>query len=92
MKISELIEQLQQAPQDSEVCIFDWRKNLHHADGDYQGNGIVSDFKVDIVSEDVNIPFVALSFKNDDYKEDGSANKGSCIYRSIEHDCLNPSH
>ena len=84
MKVSKLITELQKFPTDTEVCITDWRKNIHHADDESQGHGIEPDFKVEFEKEDVNIPFIALSFENDDYKDDGTADEGSSIYSSIE--------
>lgn len=84
MKVSELITELQKFPTDTEVCITDWRKNIHHADDEPQGHGIEPKFKVEFVNEDVSIPFVALSFENDDYKDDGTPDEGSSIYSSIE--------
>lgn len=71
MKVKDLLTELQKYPSDMEVCITDWKKNLHHADDEPQGNGIEPNFNIELVEEDVNIPFVALSFENDDYKENG---------------------
>ena len=71
MKIQDLISELQKFPTDTEVCIADWRKNMHHADIDPQGEGIVSKFKIEFISEDVNIPFVGLLYDNNDYTDDG---------------------
>lgn len=86
MKNSELIKKLQQLPLDMEVCITDWRKNIHHADDEPQGHGIEPDFNIELVEESVNTPFIALSFKNDDYNADGTPDSGSSIYSSIEQD------
>jgi hypothetical protein len=84
MKVQDLIAELQKFPTDTEVCVADWRKNIHHADDEPQGHGIEPKFKVEFVNEDVNIPFVALSFENDDYKDDGTPDEGSSIYPSIQ--------
>ena len=84
MKVQDLIAELQKFPTDTEVCVVDWRKNIHHADDEPQGHGIEPKFKVEFVNEDVNIPFVALSFENDDYKDDGTPDEGSSIYPSIQ--------
>lgn len=84
MKALQLIAELQKFPSNTEVCITDWRKNIHHATDDPQGLGIEPNFKVEFVNEDVNIPFIALSFENDDYKDDGTPDEGSSIYSSIE--------
>ena len=79
MKAWQLIQQLQKMPQNKEVCITDWRKNLHNADDEPNGIGIESQFKVEYIKEDVNKPFIALSFENDDYEKDGSPNYGASI-------------
>lgn len=85
MKVKDLIAELQKFPDETEVCIMDWRKNVHHADCEPQGHGIEPRFKVVFENEDVNIPFVALAFENEDYKEDGTPADDSSIYTSIEH-------
>lgn len=72
MKVQELIKILTVYQPDTEVCITDWRKNIHHADTEPQGNGIEPEFFVDYIVEDVNKPFIALSFINDDYDESGN--------------------
>jgi hypothetical protein len=79
MKNSELIILLNNLPQDAEVCIFDWRKSLFNSDGEGNGIGIEPFFKVELINESVNIPFIALAFENDDYNEDGTVNDGSLI-------------
>lgn len=71
MKVKDLLTELLKYPNNMEVCIADWRKNLHHADDEPQGNGIEPNFKIELIKEDINLQFVALSFENDDYKEDG---------------------
>ena len=79
MKVEQLIKELQQLPKGTEVCIFDWRKNVHHADNEPQGMGIEKDFSVEYQTEDVNLPFAGLMFENDDYESDGTPNYGSSI-------------
>lgn len=82
MKKSELIEKLNAiSEEDFEVALFDERRNLHNADSGPSGVGVHADFKVELydnVDEDdaVNTPqFIALSFTNDDYNEDGNLNE-----------------
>lgn len=84
MKVLELITELQKFPTNTEVCITDWRKNIHHTNDEPQGYGIEPKFKIKFVNEDVSIPFIALLFENNDYKDDGTPNQGSSIYSSIE--------
>lgn len=79
MKVEELIKQLQELPKGTEVCIMDWRKNLHHADDEPQGMGIEKDFAIEYHTEDVNIPFAGLVFENNDYETDGTPNYGASI-------------
>jgi len=88
MKVSELITELQKFTPDTEVCITDWRKNIHHADDEPQGNGIEPHFKIELVNENVNIPFIALSFENNDYKYDGTPDEDPPIYYSITFNLL----
>lgn len=88
MKASDLIAELQKYPNFAEVCIMDWRKNIHHADDELNNQGIEPKFKVEFINEDVNIPFVALLFENNDYKEDGRPDEGSSIYSVIEYELL----
>lgn len=70
MNKHDLIKQLLSSPGE-EVCIFDIRKNIHHADDIPQSNGIERDFKVEY-EEDGIPPFISLTFQNDDYNEDGT--------------------
>lgn len=79
MKNSELIKALSELPQEMEVCLFDLRKNLHHADEDGSAKGIEDNIDVFIMKEAKPKPFIALGFINDDYHEDGSPNMGSSI-------------
>lgn len=81
MKVKDLIKKLELMPQNLEVCIMDWRKNLHHADDDFNGKGIEPHFEVMHLTkkDDVNKPFVALLFMNDDYNSDGTPDFDSSI-------------
>lgn len=85
MKIQELISKLNGYPPDMEVCVMDWRKNIFHSSEEPQGYGIEPHFTVDHINEDVNVPFIALSFNNDDYTSDGMPDEGSAIYSNIIH-------
>lgn len=83
MKVSELIKKLQEFPQDMDVKIFDWRKNLSEDYGDGSSAGIydievsVEDLSEDEIKylEEVHgrkfKPFVQLSFESDDYSDEG---------------------
>lgn len=79
MKVEKLIRELKKMPPQTEVCIFDYRKNLHHASDEPQSHGIESNFEINHETENVSIPFCALTFKNDDYQKDGSPHEGSSI-------------
>lgn len=72
---SELIKKLNEIEGDFEVCIFDWRKNLYHADTEPQSNGIHSKFTVELEKEDVSEQFISLGFENNDYNKDGTLNQ-----------------
>lgn len=83
MKVSELIECLQAMPQDMDVHIFDWRKNLHTGGGESSPAGIEKVEHVEVVPSDEDIKleieihgdaddltqFVAIHYENDDYDE-----------------------
>lgn len=70
-----LIEELQKLPDGVEVCICDWRKQLHHDVGCGSGAGIEARFEVQMLGvEDItegSKPFAVLSFDNDDYDNSG---------------------
>lgn len=89
MKAKDLIKELEKFPEDMEVCIADWRKNAFNANDEPQGHGIDDDFTVELIDENVNTPFIALSFVNDDYSEDGEPNEGSLIYDVISRQVKN---
>lgn len=88
MKVEQVIAELQKFKKGTDVCIFDYRKNCHHSDADDEGSGIgiQSDFNIDFVSENVNKPFIAISYENCDYDKDGGYNAGSSICASIQKD------
>ena len=71
MKNKELIKRLSEYHEDMEVCIFDWKMNLHRCDDEPISIGIQSEFKVEYQKESVNIPFISISYENDDYLDDG---------------------
>jgi hypothetical protein len=82
MKVEELRMHLSDVPNGTEVCIFDYRKNLHNASDEPQSDGVHNKFSVEFIKEGVP-PFIALAFKNDDYLPDGMPDGGSSIYQSI---------
>ena len=77
MKKEKLIEELQKLPDGVEVCIMDWRKELHNDPGDGSGcsAGIYPKFDVGMAGEDFKAEdsedFAILTFENDDYDNDG---------------------
>ena len=83
MKVSDLIKKLQEFPQNLEVKIFDWRKNLNEDWGDGSSAGIYDiEVSMEKYSEDEKeyykeqhgkdfIPFVQLTFESDDYSDEG---------------------
>lgn len=76
MKVEKLIEQLKNLPENTDVCLVDYRKNLHHANGDEEdpsnGIGIQEKFRVEHFTENVNTPFIGILYKNDDYDDVGN--------------------
>jgi hypothetical protein len=89
MKVTDLIKKLQQLPQDAEVCIFDWRKNIYNSSEDQTGEGVHPHFEVSYETADVSKPFIALSFKNNDYKDDGMPDLDSAMPYNIVAEALN---
>jgi len=77
MKKEALIAALQALPDGVEVCVFDWRKELHNDPGDGSGckAGIYPDFQIEMAGEDFKAEgspdFALLGFDNDDYDDDG---------------------
>ncbi len=82
MKIGKLISELKKFDPEKEVCIFDWRKSIHNSSDEPNGIVIEDDFKVEII-KNYNSSFVALSFMNDDYTNDGDPNYASLLAASI---------
>jgi len=76
MKNKDLIEALKKLDPEKEVCICDWRKNLGADMGEGSSEGIYLDFKIEEMNEDSikpeSKPWIALSFENEDYEEDGT--------------------
>jgi hypothetical protein len=76
MKKEVLIKALQKLPKGAEVCIYDWRKNLHNDTGDGSGVGVYPDFEIEISGmEDAMTdgiePFAVMTIYNDDYDDNG---------------------
>lgn len=84
MKKEKLIEELQKLPEGTEVCIFDWKKNMGDDWGDGSSEGIYPDIEVEYMNLEGDeaenykeqhdkeyIPWVALNFENDDYDDKG---------------------
>ena len=77
MKVEILIKKLKELPANTDVCIVDYRKNLHHANGDEEdpsnGIGIQEKFRVEYYTKNVNKPFAGLDYKNDSYDDIGNS-------------------
>lgn len=77
MKVQDLIKKLQEFPENTDVCLYDYRQNVHYANGDEEdpdnGIGIQDKFRVDHITENVNKPFVGLIIKNQDYDDVGNS-------------------
>lgn len=84
MTKSELIKKLNEFPDEMQVRIFDWRKNLNEDNGSGSSAGVYS-FEVvsEKLSEDEKTyfesqngreyrPWIQLSFDNNDYTDEGS--------------------
>jgi len=75
MKNKDLIEKLSQLPEDTEVCIFDWRKNLSDDCGEGSSVGIYPKIEVALQGKDEiregSKPWIAIGFQNIDYNDDG---------------------
>lgn len=84
MTVNELIEKLKAFPGDIPVNIYDWKKNMGDDIGDGSSAGIYPDFEVSEMnlsddekefikeSQDRDFkPWVAISFENSDYDDDG---------------------
>lgn len=83
MKVEQLIKELSNFPKGSDVCIFDYRKNLSdQADEEGSGLGITED--ITVIHVDGKPPFIGLFFNNEDYDLDGNPDPGSRLYSTIE--------
>ena len=87
MKIEKLIEELtelQKTHPNISVNLFDWRKNLGDDNGDGSSEGVHGDFEISVMKlegEEAEFykeqndkdfsAWVALSFENEDYNDDG---------------------
>ena len=65
MKRDDFINELLKLPQDAEVVIFDWRRDI-------SSYGENSGMYEPLVVEDCDGDFILLSFDNGDYSDDGS--------------------
>jgi len=71
-----LIAELQNLPEGTEVCLFDYRKNFFNDSGDGEGSssGIYKQFEISYLEKEDIVegtkPFAVMSFDNDDYDED----------------------
>lgn len=81
MKVKELIAELQKLPQEMNVNVFDYRKNLFRGGGDSCSDGIETVTGAWIVPDDETLQFmqdrgedidqwVAINYSNDDYTKD----------------------
>ena len=85
MTVQELINKLETMPKDAPVCLFDWRKNLGLDCGDPSSEGVYNEIDVELQQieapdeqeyyksqmDEEFVPWVALSFDNEDYNDDG---------------------
>lgn len=75
MKKSELVKLLEKVPDDMEIGIFDYRKNVRYDFGHGSKVGLYFDFKVEYVDPgdafDKFFPWVALSFANEEFDDSG---------------------
>jgi len=71
MKNSEVIKKLKTYPKDSDVVIFDHRKNLGSDDGEGASSaGIYEKIEIGPLNEN-DTRSIALGFVNEDYSSDG---------------------
>ena len=71
MLVEDLILNLSKYPKGTDVVILDWRKNLYHPNDDTEASGIIPNFFVSYLEEDVEVPYIGLVFINEDYSHDG---------------------
>ena len=70
MQVELLIEKLKALPPETEVMIFDHRKNFNDDAGEGSSLGLYQDFEVAEVAEEKH-RFAVLSFDNEDFDDDG---------------------
>ena len=84
MLIEDLIKELEKFPKGTQVCLFDWRKNLHDDYGDGGNSGIYEDFSLSLEKLEGDelefykeqndkefIPWISITFDSDDYNDEG---------------------
>lgn len=84
MKVEDLIKKLQDFPSGTNVCVFDHRKSLARDTGDFNSEGVYSDFDISFETlgkeeteylkdvEDIDyVPWISISFDNEDYDDEG---------------------
>lgn len=69
-----LIEELSKLPAGTEVCIFDFKRNIADDCGEGSAVGIYKDFDVEMITEKeipTGVkPFGVLSFNNDEFDDE----------------------
>jgi len=74
MIVKDLIEKLKEMPQEMNVNIFDWRKNLFVGGGDSVSDGITPVEHLEVVThideDDVTHQWIAINYENDDYTDE----------------------
>jgi hypothetical protein len=70
MKKKEFLKLINELPDNAEICVFDWRKNIYESDSDGTSAGIYPNFDIEFI-DDAKPKFYALSINNDDYTDDG---------------------
>ena len=78
-KVKDLIEKLLTMPQDLSVLVFDWRKSVREASSEPSSAGLYSDISVSHEEENVTQPFIAISFDNEDYTNQGDVAYGTML-------------
>lgn len=85
MLVEKLIKELKKLPKGTDVCLYDWRKNLNNDVGDGSSAGIHPEFDIELQKlegDELNyyeerherkfVPWIAITFDNDDYNDDGT--------------------
>lgn len=82
MKKEALIAKLQELPEGLEIRVLDYRKNLNESNDEWCDSGVYELSDVEVLGgtddnhpegSETTVPFISLSFTNDDYSEDGEA-------------------